>query len=47
LTKRLRKMVTKEIGVLYYSKLPNADPKSVLFNGILGLEELDQVREYF
>ena len=44
---RLRKMVTKDIGILYYGLPQNQNPKSVLFNGIMGIEELDQVGEDF
>ncbi len=47
LQKRLRKVVTKDIGIMYYGKSPNDNPKSVLFNGILGIQELDQVTEDF
>jgi predicted Zn-dependent protease len=44
---RLRKMVTKDIGILYYG-LPQSDnPRSVLYNGILGIQELDSVGEEF
>lgn len=44
---RLRKMITKNIGVLYY-QLPQSDnPKSVLYKGIMGIDELDQVGEDF
>jgi predicted Zn-dependent protease len=44
---RLRKMVTKDIGILYYG-LPQSDnPRSVLYNGILGIQELDSVSEEF
>jgi len=47
LTSRVKKMVTKNIGVMYY-KLPlNNNPRSVLFRSILGLEELDRVGEDF
>jgi predicted Zn-dependent protease len=46
-TKRLRKMVTKDIGILYYGMSTNGDPKSVLYGGILGIQELDQVSEDF
>jgi hypothetical protein len=44
---RLRKMVTKDIGILYYGLAPNHNPRSVLYNQILGIEELDQVGEEF
>ncbi len=44
---RLRKVVTKDIGILYYG-LPQSDnPKSVLYSGILGIQELDAVGEEF
>ncbi|HET8924925.1 MAG TPA: hypothetical protein VFN26_18240 [Candidatus Acidoferrum sp.] len=44
---RLRKMVTKDIGIMYFHRSSNDNPRSVLFNGILGIEELDQVTEDF
>jgi predicted Zn-dependent protease len=44
---RLRKMVTKDIGIMYYHREASSNPHSVLYNGILGLEELDQVSEDF
>jgi predicted Zn-dependent protease len=44
---RLRKMVTKDIGILYYGLPQSQNPKSVLYNSILGIEELDQVGEDF
>jgi len=44
---RLRKMVTKDIGILYYGLPQSQNPKSVLYNGIMGIEELDQVGEDF
>jgi predicted Zn-dependent protease len=46
-TSRLQKVVTKDIGIMHYNKLPSNNPHSVLFNGILGIEELDQVTEDF
>jgi len=45
--KRLRKVVTKDIGIMTYGKTPNDNPNSVLYNNILGIEELDQVSEDF
>ena len=45
--KRLRKIVTKDIGILYYGLPQNQNPKSVLYNQIMGIEELDQVGEDF
>jgi hypothetical protein len=46
-TERLRKMVTKDIGMLYYGMPLNGNPKSVLYGRILGIQELDQVSEDF
>lgn len=44
---RLRKMISKNIGVLYY-QLPLSDnPRSVLYKGIMGIDELDLVGEDF
>jgi predicted Zn-dependent protease len=44
---RLRKMVTKDIGILYYGLSQSSNPKSVLYNQIMGIEELDEVGEDF
>jgi predicted Zn-dependent protease len=44
---RLRKVVTKDIGLLYYQKEASDNPKSVLFSGIMGIQELDRVGEDF
>lgn len=44
---RLRKIVTKDIGILYYGLSPSDNPKSVLYNSILGIQELDEVGESF
>jgi predicted Zn-dependent protease len=46
-TTRLRKIVAKDIGILYYGMQPSSDPKSVLYNQILGIEELDASGEDF
>ena len=44
---RLRKIVVKDIGMLYYG-LPQSDnPASVLYSGIAGIEELDKLTESF
>lgn len=45
--KRLRKIVTKDIGILFYRKSLSSDPRSVLYNNIGGIQELDQVSEDF
>ena len=47
LRNRLRKVVTKDIGVLYYDKPQSENPKSVLYSGIMGIQELDLVSEDF
>jgi len=44
---RLRKMVTRDIGVLYYGMPLNADPRSVLYERLLSVEDLDQISEDF
>jgi predicted Zn-dependent protease len=44
---RLRKMVTKNIGVMYYDRQPSDDPRSVMYDRIGGLEELDFMGEDF
>jgi predicted Zn-dependent protease len=44
---RLRKMVAKNIGVLSYGLPLTVDPRSLLYNSILGLAELDFIEEDF
>jgi len=44
---RLRKVVTKDIGIFYYGLSQSDNPRSVLYNGILGIQELDAVGEEF
>lgn len=46
-TSRLRKMVTKNIGVLYYRLPQSDDPRSVLYKNVGGVEELDYMGEEF
>jgi predicted Zn-dependent protease len=41
LMERLRKMVTRYVGLLYYELRFNNDPNSVLYKDLLGLDELD------
>src|SRR6266567_707265 len=41
LRSRLRKMVTKNVGILYFGHSQNDNPRSVLYSQILGVEELD------
>jgi predicted Zn-dependent protease len=44
---RLRKVVIKDIGILYYLLPLSDDPSSVLYSGIMGIDDLDQVTENF
>jgi predicted Zn-dependent protease len=46
-TARMRKIVTKDIGVLYYGLPLSQNPRSVLYSQIMGIEELDRVGEDF
>ncbi|HEY1678269.1 MAG TPA: hypothetical protein VGG04_11210 [Candidatus Sulfotelmatobacter sp.] len=46
-TARLRKVVAKDIGILYYGMHPSSDPGSVLYSLIMGIEELDAAGEDF
>lgn len=47
LRQRLRKVVTKDIGIMYFGKLDSNNPRSVLYGNILGIQELDLVSEDF
>ncbi|HEY6249395.1 MAG TPA: ankyrin repeat domain-containing protein [Candidatus Angelobacter sp.] len=47
LTQRLRKAVTKDIGLLYFWKPSSHNPKSVLYDGIGGVQDLDVATENF
>jgi predicted Zn-dependent protease len=44
---RLQKMITKDIGIMIYNRSQSNNPHSVLFSGILGIQELDEVSEDF
>jgi predicted Zn-dependent protease len=44
---RMRKMISKDIGMLYYGLAQSNNPRSVLYNQIGGIEELDAVGEDF
>lgn len=46
-TQRLRKMVTKDIGILYFGLPQSNDPKSVLYKDVLGPTDLDRMSEDF
>ena len=40
-------MVAKDIGVLYYGLSLSNNPRSALYGGIGGTDELDVMTEYF
>lgn len=44
---RFRKMVTKNVGVLYYHLAQSDDPRSVLYRNVEGIRELDYMGEEF
>jgi predicted Zn-dependent protease len=44
---RLRKMVAKNLGLVYYGLRQTSDRRSVLFGPILSLEDLDSIGEDF
>ncbi|HET7874265.1 MAG TPA: hypothetical protein VFN71_01970 [Methylomirabilota bacterium] len=44
---RLRKMVTKNIGAMYFGLEPSRKRRSVMFGPILGLDDLDRIGEEF
>jgi predicted Zn-dependent protease len=45
--KRLRKTITKDLGILLFERSPSNNPKSVLYDGIGGIQELDEVGDDF
>jgi predicted Zn-dependent protease len=45
--KRLRKVITKDLGILLFEKSPSNNPRSVLYDGIGGIQELDEVSNDF
>jgi predicted Zn-dependent protease len=47
MTSRLRKMVTKTIGILYFRLPLSDDPRSVLYSKIRGSQEFDRMSEDF
>lgn len=47
LHERLRKMITKNLGILYYRLPQNNNPNNVLYGRILGIDELDAAGEDF
>jgi hypothetical protein len=44
---RLQKMITKNIGILFYLLPDSTDPRSVLYSNILGPDDLDRMTEEF
>ena len=44
---RLRKVVTKDLGILYYGLPQNGNPKSVMYEFVVGIDDLDQIGEEF
>jgi predicted Zn-dependent protease len=44
---RLRKMITKNIGVIYFGLPASVNPRSALFRNILGVDDLDRMTEEF
>jgi hypothetical protein len=44
---RLRKMTAKNLGILVYKLPPSKDPRSLMFDQILGIEDLDFIDENF
>ena len=47
LRRRLRKMVAKNLGMIYYGLGQSSDPRSVLFGPILSVDDLDRIGEEF
>jgi archaemetzincin len=47
LRSRLRKMIFKNIGMMYYRLPVSRDPRSVLYGNVLGLDDLDYMSEFF
>jgi len=47
LESRMRKMVLKDIGLLYYLFTSNRNPESVLYEGVEGVDDLDKMGEDF
>jgi hypothetical protein len=45
--RRLQKMVTKSIGLMYFGLPLSDDPGSVMYRNVLGPRDLDQMSEDF
>lgn len=42
---RLRKMITKNIGIMYFAWPASPNPRSVMYRDILGVDDLDRMTE--
>ena len=40
-------MITKNIGIMYYGLPASPNPRSVMYNDILGVDDLDRMTEDF
>jgi predicted Zn-dependent protease len=47
LESRLRKMTSKNIGIIYYGLPTSENPRSAMFGNILGVDDLDRMTEDF
>jgi predicted Zn-dependent protease len=47
LRSRLRKMITKNIGIIYFGLRGSSNPRSVLYSNVLGVDDLDHMTEDF
>ena len=47
LESRLRKMTSKNIGIIYYGLPTSQNPRSAMFGNILGIDDLDRMTEDF
>ena len=47
LDRRLRKMVTKYIGYMYFRLPPSSNRNSIMYTPILGVDDLDEIGEDF
>jgi predicted Zn-dependent protease len=47
LRSRLRKMVLKNVGIIYYGLRGSDNPRSLMFSNVLGVDDLDRMTEDF
>jgi len=47
LRQRLRKMIAKNIGIMYFGLPSSNNPRSALFGNVLGVDDLDRMTEEF